>query len=207
MPDERLMFFYYGLSMEGTFHFGDCLFVEPVPLHDLRPGDVVIYRRPESPDADQDKIVHRVIKVVPGGLITQGDNNSAADRCVVLEENLIGRISHVEREGRRRRVRGGWAGVWRSRFLHFWHPTWKHLKAWINRRIFPLGRWFYHWLRRSGVVARLWHPRIIQVHVETRYGSLIKYAIGNRTVAYWWPESGSFKCRKPYDLIIQRPKQ
>jgi hypothetical protein len=36
---------------------------------------------------------------------------------------------------------------------------------------------------------------------------VVKYVCGKRTVARWWPETGQFQCRKPYDLIISRPHE
>jgi hypothetical protein len=33
----------------------------------------------------------------------------------------------------------------------------------------------------------------------------VKYVHRSRTVAVWWPERRSFRCRRPYDLIIKSP--
>lgn len=193
--------------MRGTFRQGDYLSVEPAGSALLQPGDVVIYCKLDSGDSDDCKIAHRVVKIVPGGMLTRGDFNPRADVDVVLEENIIGRVVQFERNGKTRRVRGGRWGVWRGRWLHWWNPARIQIKRWILKHIFPLGRPFYRWLRSSGVVARLWHPSIVKVQLETEHGPLIKFAVnGKRTVAYWWPEAKRFSCRKPYDLIIPRPE-
>jgi hypothetical protein len=198
--------FYRGMSMCSTFEVGDCLRIALVPLSAVRPGDVVVYMLPDYPDPDRNKVVHRVVRCVPGGLITRGDNNPLHDKHVVLEENLIGRVTHVERGSKTYRVVGGRRGLWRARFLHLWNPVRSRLSRFIQTRVFPLGRWFYRWLRRSGVAAYVWHPTITQIQLETCHGPLIKYVIGTRTVAYWLPGADRFKCYKPYDLIIRRPE-
>ena len=60
-------------------------------------------------------------------------------------------------------------------------------------------------LRKSGLISRLWHPRITQIRLQTARGSLVKYSCAGRTVARHWPEIGRFECLKPFDLVIPRP--
>jgi hypothetical protein len=45
MSDKYGNHFYRGCSMAGTFRPGDHLTVVPVPLADVHPGDVVVYRQ------------------------------------------------------------------------------------------------------------------------------------------------------------------
>ena len=40
----------------------------------------------------------------------------------------------------------------------------------------------------------------------TEDGPLVKYVCGNRTVAYHWVNEDHFKCCKPYDLVLVKPK-
>jgi signal peptidase I len=195
------VFFYFGASMKGTFRIGDCLIVEPVSLNDISLGDVVVFCKSERPSNNQ--VVHRVVKIVPGGLITRGDFNRIDDVLIVLEENLVGRVTYFERNGKRHPVQNGWQGWLRGQILHFWHPFWR--KTW-RYVIAPVGRREYRWLRDSGLVGNLWHPSVTKVYLETKQGPLVKYICNNQTVAYWWPKTNCFKCRKPYDLVLRREK-
>jgi hypothetical protein len=202
---ENKTFFYHGISMRGTLYRGDCIRVTSVKFSDLRPGDLVVYRNTDTPDG---KVVHRIVRIIPGGLIARGDFNAKADLNVVLEEAIIGRVTHIERRGKTHRVRQGRWGLWRGRWLYWWNPKRIQIKGFVVRRIFPLGRWFYRWLRESGIVTRLWHPSIVKVQLEGEQGPLVKFVVkGTRTVAYWSPGMKRFSCRKPYDLIIRRPEQ
>ena len=61
---------YRGGSMRGTFCPGDRLTVEPVPLTQVRPGDVVAFRISSKRGEPKD-LVHRVTSVGPQGLVTR----------------------------------------------------------------------------------------------------------------------------------------
>jgi signal peptidase I len=188
--------------MLGTFHPGDYLTIEPVPINSIRPGDVVIYRGVNH-EGEPGEVVHRVVVAVPGGLLTRGDNNPYADEILVTADNLLGRVTHVERGGKTQPVRGGRWGLLRVRVLHAWRGV-----RWRGRRLVAfVGRWPYRWLRNSSLVPRLWRPAVTKIRLATENGPLVKYVSGQRTVARWWPATGRFHCCKPYDLVIPRPNR
>jgi hypothetical protein len=186
--------------MAGTFRPGDYLTIMPASLERVRAGDVIVF---EGVDAEgkPNVIVHRVVSVLPEGLATQGDKYSRADGELVTGANLLGRVTHLERGGRRRRVRGGRWG-----HLHVRGIRARRWAGWRSRRVVAsIGRRPYGWLRGSDLVPRLWRPTITRVYLAAEDDPVVKYVCGGRTVARWWPESGRFQCRKPYDLIISRP--
>lgn len=55
-------------------------------------GDVVLYRRPPT-----HYVLHRVVKVLPGGYLTRGDNCVACER--VPEDDVIGVMTGFVRDG------------------------------------------------------------------------------------------------------------
>ena len=186
--------------MLGAFRPGDCLTVEPASIAAIRPGDVVIYQGRDQAGEPED-VVHRVVAVTPGGLVTRGDNNPQLDNVLVTQDNLLGRVTHVGREGRMRPVRGGRWGLLCVRLLHARRLVLR--LGWALLR--TVGRRPYRWLRASGLARRLWRPVVTRVLVATGDGPLVKYVSGGRTVAWWWPATGHFRCRRPYDLVISRP--
>ena len=203
MPAKDSIRFYHGRSMAGTFRPGDCLtVVTTVSLADVRPGDVVVYGRLNHNGIEK-KLVHRVMCARPNGLVVRGDNNPCNDSTLVTENNLVGRVSHVYRDGKRLPVRGKRFGLMRARVLHGSRRIWEVL--WNAARY--MGRRTYSWLRKSGLVARLWRPSIVKVQLMTDNGPLVKYVCRNRTVASHWVDEGRFKCRKPYDLVILERKE
>ena len=197
VPAKDGIRFYHGRSMAGTFRPGDCLTVTTVPLADVRPGDVVVYRRLNH-NGVEEELVHRVMFARSNGLIVRGDNNPCNDLTLVTENNLVGSVSHVKRDGKRFPVRGKRFGLMRARALHGLRRIWK--LVWNAVRY--MGRRTYSWLRKSGLVARLWRPSIVKVQLMTDNGPLVKYVWRNRTVASHWVNEGRFRCRKPYDLVI-----
>lgn len=198
--EEGSIRFYRGRSMVSTFRPGDYLTIGPASLESVQTGDVIVF---EGLDAagEPDVIVHRVVGVRPEGLATRGDNNPWADGDPVTGDNLLGRVTHFERGGRRRRVRGGQWGLLYARLL-----CGRRWAVWRGRQAAAsLGRRPYRWLRNSGLAPRLWQPAITRVYLVADGDPVVKYVCGGRTVARWWPETGRFQCRKPYDLIISRP--
>lgn len=71
-----------GGSMSGTFEKGSVVFEKPVPVEDLRVGDVITYLPP--PDAGtQHLVTHRIVRMTSGEqgtvLRTRGDANNDVD--------------------------------------------------------------------------------------------------------------------------------
>lgn len=183
--------------MEGTFRFGDRLIFEPAPLTEIQPGDVVIYRRLNH-KGSHDELVHRVMSSLPEGLILKGDNNPHVDKVLVTEKNLMGRVSHVERDRKRFLVGDRHFGLLRAHALHGLH----HVQMGMWTLVRGMGRSSYRRLRNSGFIGRLWRPSIKKILLLTEDGPLVKYVYRNRTVAYYSPANGRFQCRKPYDLVL-----
>ena len=192
--------YYRGRSMRGTFRHGDRLVVEPVAPEDVRLGDVVLFRQ-AGPDGEQQEVVHRVVARAPGGLVTRGDRNRRADQEPVTQENLVGRVTSVDRAGHERAIPGGRGGLVRlrvrRRLLRARQAGW--------RLVWPAARQVYRWVRDSGLAQKVWRPEITRVAITAGQRPMVKYVVGGRTVAKWWPASGRFWCRRPYQLLIRPP--
>ncbi|MDY6972538.1 MAG: hypothetical protein SV775_09440 [Thermodesulfobacteriota bacterium] len=197
MPLRNKTRIYKGQSMAGTFRFGDRLIVEHSSVTDIHPGDVVIYRALDHGGKEKE-LVHRVMRMLPKGMVARGDNNPFPDRTLVTESNLEGRVSHAERGGKRIPVRGGWPGlVWAFKGHYF-----RGIRGWAWGIICHIGRMLYFRLRGSGLVAYLWRPSVERIRLLTKQGRVVKYVYRNRTVACYFPQNGRFGCMKPYDLVL-----
>lgn len=74
-------------SMEPVYYPGDMLMLKRTTIDQLRIGDVVQYQ------SGSISIIHRIIAIQgDGSLITQGDNNNAADIEPVKAEQIKGRV-------------------------------------------------------------------------------------------------------------------
>lgn len=80
----RALSYTVGISMEPLLHNRRSTVVLEKPQGPLRPGDVALYR-----NARDSYVLHRVIKVVPGGYVIRGDN------CFWKETVPAGRIVGV----------------------------------------------------------------------------------------------------------------
>ncbi len=62
-------------SMKPTLEVGDLVIVEAVQFSTIHVGDVIVFARPDpSGGCTTEIIVHRVVNITNGLLITQGDN-------------------------------------------------------------------------------------------------------------------------------------
>jgi ATP-binding cassette subfamily B protein len=86
-----------GFSMFPTLRAGDCGIVEKRSPDEIKPGDIIVYRRANK------YIAHRLIRKRKGMLMARGDFNRYADNPV-SEDALVGIIRTYEREGERRQV-------------------------------------------------------------------------------------------------------
>jgi signal peptidase I len=68
-----------GTSMYPTLEEGDMVVVVNVPYSSLKVGDIVVYDPPCS--ATGNSVIHRVVGVGAGGLLTKGDANSVTDQA------------------------------------------------------------------------------------------------------------------------------
>jgi hypothetical protein len=146
-------------------------------------------------------VAHRVTGLVAGGAILRGDGNSRCDVDTVFEQDLLGRVSYYERNGKVRPVANGPRGLARARLLHLWYGG----RRTLWRSVTFVGRIPYRWFKRSGIVRYVWQIPIERILLQTPDGPLIKYVHRGRTVAQWWPETGKMIYVRPYDLVIPRP--
>jgi signal peptidase I len=93
-----------GFSMLPTLEGGDLVVIQGVQLSDVHVGDIVVYNNFCSTGGES--VVHRVVNITSGGLVTKGDNNPSNDivsnisvspitqRC--LEGKVVFVIPYVE---------------------------------------------------------------------------------------------------------------
>lgn len=74
-----------------------CVINARTPYEAIEVGDVVVYNR----RSDNLRIIHRVIEITDGALVTKGDANQVADGPSVTPDNLYGKyLFHIPGVGR-----------------------------------------------------------------------------------------------------------
>lgn len=97
----RAQFRVHGVSMRPLLRGGDVLTVQRTEMLHIRRGDVVVFSRAGG------MFAHRVIGNQEQVLITKGDAFPEADKPVTSDE-LLGRVTAVERGGRRKALDTPW---------------------------------------------------------------------------------------------------
>ncbi|MBD3385522.1 signal peptidase I [candidate division KSB1 bacterium] len=180
-------FTYKGPSMKPTFQPGQILYIQP-KTDNIRPGDVIIYRQKTR------YVVHRVISVEMERYITRGDNNRLVDAVPVKSNQVIGRVELKEYRGKTHRVAGGSQGLLLAR----WHWMLMHL----DKPCRYLIGWPYRYIRKKQILVKIWKPKLSVLCVQTKTGPMYKYLFRQKTIATWCPQTGQFRCKRPFDLVL-----
>ncbi len=88
-----------GWSMTPFIRDGDAITISALGESAPRPGDVVAFALPGS----RPLLVHRIVAEDSGGFLLRGDNSPSPDGMISLAD-IYGRVSVVERGGKRRRL-------------------------------------------------------------------------------------------------------
>lgn len=179
--------------MHGTLKQGDSLKIKKTSLAELHLGDVITFTSIQR-NNQTNELVHRIIKMLFIGPITRGDNNSKNDEEPVTEKNLIGKVTHYERNGKIHKVWNGRLGMLRARVLHGRLHLIRSMKFFLRKP--------YRLVKKTGIVAKLWRPEIQTIHFQTQDGPLVKYVHNGRTVAKYWKKNNHWWFRRPYDFVI-----
>lgn len=128
-----------GFSMIPAIRDGDVITLSPLGNRMPGRGDVLAFRHPERPQM----MVHRVLHTQVKKYFIKGDNCSEADGWI-RAENILGRITKIERQGKAR----FWPNrsepsFWSDYYLLF-YPLWPPVRRvlarfWrrMRRTIFP----------------------------------------------------------------------
>jgi hypothetical protein len=181
-----------GPSMEPTLKAGDLISVESYGSRRPARGDVIVFRVP----GEDRHITHRIHRITEKGIVARGDNNSSADPWLLLGQDILGKVTTIERRGVKRRVRGGRTGRIRSFRLHFVRT----LKPLFAGAVSP----FYQALARSGLCARLVpvRRRMRVISLERKEGLELQLLLGRTVVGRLPPNHDQWLIRRPYRLFI-----
>jgi hypothetical protein len=113
---------------------GDVITVSPVGQIRPRIGEVVAFTRPEEGNL----VVHRVVARHGSACLIAGDGVQDATDGIVPCENILGRVTRVERNGR-----DVWLGLGSERTVIAWLSRKRWLvpaRTWLTSRLKPLIR-------------------------------------------------------------------
>jgi hypothetical protein len=119
-----------GWSMAPFIQDGDVITISPLPQAGPRVGEVVAFVRPGVGKL----VVHRVVDRLGTASFIQGDSRPEYADGMIAPENLLGRVTRIERDGRDVRLGLG--------------PE-RTAIAWLSRRrlLSPLRGWLAPWLK------------------------------------------------------------
>jgi hypothetical protein len=119
-----------GWSMAPFIRDGDVITVSPFRHGQAGVGEVVAFVRP----GEGNLVVHRVVARRGTALFIQGDSVPECADGIIPPENLLGRVTRIERDGQ-----ATWLGLGPERSLIAWLSR--------TRLLVPLRVWLASWLK------------------------------------------------------------
>ena len=98
-PGDRLAPLCRPVRVHGAEHphLQPVSYQHPLDYDSLQVGDIIVYNRPY----DHIQVVHRIIAVLPDGIITKGDANPVDDGILLTEADIYGvYLGHIPGVGR-----------------------------------------------------------------------------------------------------------
>lgn len=171
---------------------GDGLHIVPYGDRTIRPGDVVVF----VPAGSEKKVVHRVVSVDAQGIKTRGDNANVVDPWTLTPDNILGRVTYIQRKGRRRTIFGGFRGRITAHSFRC-------------RRLFGavvsfLLRPVYHRLSRSTLLRKMLHgllkPRVL--FFRRIEGMELHLVVGHWLIGRCPPGKDHWEIKRPFRLCV-----
>lgn len=196
-PDGKAFYCHInGPSMRPTLKPGDVLRVMPYRDARFKRGDIIVFHPPH----EKQPIIHRVVSVRGSGLKARGDNNNRLDPWLIPPGSIIGRVTHVQRNSRFRRLSSGWPGRMRGSLMRGVNEA--------RRQLFYLGRPAYRWLASRGVLRRLLPFSLpFQVMAVSRAdGRELKLVLAGRVIGRLQAHQHRWWIRPPFRLLIDEKR-
>ncbi|CAK0745063.1 signal peptidase I [Gammaproteobacteria bacterium] len=190
----RTMFFaaYTGPSMNPTLREPEMMEVVPYDNRPLRVGDVIFFVPPQN----EQPVVHRIVRVIPAGISTRGDNNVEEDRFLLQPPDIKGQVVAVWRGQKRREIAGGLPGQWISR--------WRHWLRIPDNGVSYLLHPLYSALSRRGLIAKWlptpFRPRIIVF--QTQGQDQYRLLLGKHIIGRYDEEKRQWQIQRPFRLLV-----
>ena len=189
---QRSFAVYTGPSMNPTLREPELLEIIPYGNRLIEIGDVVCFRSPVTGR----QIVHRIIRLTPEGIATQGDNNSREDQYLLKSEDIFGRVAAAWCGSRRRAVAGGRRGVWIGR-----GGRWKSR---LDKKGANLLHPLYYALTQRGGFSHFLpqglRPRVVifKINGQNQFGLFIR----KRLVGRYDKNREQWFIRHPFRLLV-----
>jgi hypothetical protein len=183
---------YVGPSMNPLLKDGDGLHIIPYKDRVIRKGDVVVFVPPGS----DMKVVHRVVSCSDAGIRTRGDNGRYVDPWLLTTDDILGRVTYIQRRNRRRTIHGGVLG----RVAAYSFRCRRVCNAIVSLLLHPA----YRLLCRSTVLRnrlhRLLKPKVLSFRRPE--GAELQIVVGRRLIGRLRPGRVEWEIRRPFRLCV-----
>jgi hypothetical protein len=187
---------YGGSSMNPTLQEPEILEVVPYGKSPVQVGDIVFFHSPET----HQPIVHRIVRLTPAGIFTQGDHNPQEDAFLLQARDIRGRVTAAWRGSKRRAIAGGWPG----RLIRCWLPWRGRLDRGGSYLLHPIYQALVHRGFLASFVPFGLRPRVVafQIHGQSRSCLLL----GRRIVGRYDDRRQKWHIHRPFRLMVDEQK-
>jgi len=183
---------YIGPSMNPLLVDGDGLHIIPYKDGVVKKGDVVVFVPPGS----DMKVVHRVVSCSDAGIRTRGDNGRYVDPWFLTPNDILGRVSYIQRRNRRRTIHGGVLG----RVAAYWFRCRHTCNAIISALLGPAYRLLCRSVLLRNGLHRLLKPKVLSFRRPE--GAELQIVVGRRLIGRRRPGRDEWEIRRPFRLCV-----
>jgi signal peptidase I len=189
---NQFYFIHRGSSMNPTIKEKDILEVRPYHCNQILVGDVIAFK---SSNCDR-FIAHRISSITPKGILTKGDNCKSLDPWCLSSESIIGRVTTLWRNGKKRIILGGQAGQLNARIFKYI----EEFKCKIVCQIYP----FYYFLTKISILhpifAHLFNQKFVAFRTSDKTNIIIFW--GTKAIGKFDLRLCRWHIKEPFRILI-----
>jgi len=192
IPGANFFAVYVGTSMNPTLLEPEIIEVMPYGNKSFCVGDVVFFQPPDSKQA----VVHRIIRMIHGGISTIGDNNTRIDPYLLEPKHIKGQVISALRGQKRRKIAGALKGRMTRLFVR--------CRRILDRGVSPLLHPVYRTISQIGLISWVlpasFRPRVVAFH--SRGKDQFQILLGQRVIGRFDNQKNQWLIQRPYKLFL-----
>ncbi|MFQ5922642.1 MAG: S24/S26 family peptidase [Anaerolineales bacterium] len=183
---------YNGHSMNPTLQDLDLLQIMPYGKPGVQSGDVIAFLPPNG----ETQVIHRVVRILPDGIRTRGDNSAIEDSFALQPSQITGFVVSAWRGQKRLHVLGGRIG----RVMGYLARLSGALDRALSRLLGP----FYRALARRTHLTRILpsslRPRVVRFQADQR--GQLRLLAGHRVIGYYDDDRRAWHIERPFRFFV-----
>lgn len=194
--ENMIKMIYTGQSMNPLFSTGDILYIIPYGETKISNDDIIVFRSPN----DKTFITHRVVSILPYGIITKGDNSEYVDNWKLNPNDIIGKVIFIQRNGKLKKTFRGFGNKPYVEIIRRYN--------YFKRRVLSILSPVYHSLSNKAIYSlQDKKPSFLkQININRADGIEKQILLGKYLIGRLRPKCTKWEIKKPFRILLNPEK-